>query len=76
MVLYIVLLSMCLVSVWNLCIIGWLCSSVIVLRSLSYMVWGSSVESAFELATRYMFRLYFVLLVPCDVGVCGTVAIF
>ena len=50
MVLYnIVLLSMCVassVSVWILCIIGWLCSSVSVLRSLSYMVWGSSVESA------------------------------
>ena len=42
---------------------------------VSCMQVGSSWESALELATRNKFRLHFVGLLSCMVGVCGRVAI-
>ena len=41
-----------------------------------WMLCGSRRVSAFEFATMYMFRLYFLGWVPVVVCVCGSVTIF
>ena len=41
-----------------------------------WMLFASKRVGAFKFAMMYTSRLYFEGWVPCDVGVCGIVAIF